>query len=202
MRRLLPLLGLLLAATVAFADNDKKPGLHEGANLPGPFHPYNVTGKHKGKFHCLVCQHGLNPTVMVVLRGAEVPAGEALTKLLKDLNEEVPRRRGVNLGSFVVFVADGLKDVVTEDGKRDKLVRQVEERIDKAAELNDGLHVPAALESPGYLKHYPFDEKAAVTVVLYKGLKVVASFSYPEADKVDGKAILDKVKEMTARDKK
>lgn len=49
-----------LAATIAavalslpaFAD-DLKSGPQVGARVPGPFHPFNVTGDHKGEKSCL-----------------------------------------------------------------------------------------------------------------------------------------------------
>ena len=43
-----------MAMTVAFAGEALKSGPQTGADIPGPFHPTNVTGAQAGKKHCLV----------------------------------------------------------------------------------------------------------------------------------------------------
>src|SRR5438552_12518183 len=40
--------------------------------LPGPFDSYNINGaKGKGRYHCLVCEFGHDPVVMVFVREPE-----------------------------------------------------------------------------------------------------------------------------------
>ena len=55
-------------------------GPQPGQEIPGPFQPFNATGKRQGKFHCLVCEHGLDPTVMIFAPAAE--PGAPFLKLL------------------------------------------------------------------------------------------------------------------------
>ena len=43
-----------VAMSVAFADDALKSGPQTGENIPGAFHPTNVTGAQAGKKHCLV----------------------------------------------------------------------------------------------------------------------------------------------------
>jgi len=43
-----------VAMSVAFADEALKSGPQTGENIPGAFHPTNVTGAQAGKKHCLV----------------------------------------------------------------------------------------------------------------------------------------------------
>ncbi len=43
-----------LAVTGVVADDALKSGPQEGKNIPGPFHPLNLTGSQAGKKHCLV----------------------------------------------------------------------------------------------------------------------------------------------------
>jgi hypothetical protein len=44
----------LLVASGVVAGGALKSGTPEGKNIPGPFHPLNVTGAQAGKKHCLV----------------------------------------------------------------------------------------------------------------------------------------------------
>src|SRR5438132_5326782 len=84
---------LLIAAAVVLAARalaaDPAPAADKPAELPGPFHPYNVTGdeKYRGTYHCLVSEHGLDPVVLVFVRGDE-PCGE-VKKLLAALDDAV-----------------------------------------------------------------------------------------------------------------
>jgi hypothetical protein len=43
-----------LVVTGAFAEDALKSGPQTGSNIPGPFHPLNVTGRAAGKKNCLV----------------------------------------------------------------------------------------------------------------------------------------------------
>ncbi|GEM_PF-4295920 len=45
---------LTAMVTIAFADDALKSGPQTGTNIPGPFHPTNLTGAQAGKKHCLV----------------------------------------------------------------------------------------------------------------------------------------------------
>ena len=43
-----------MAMSIALADDALKSGPQAGTNIPGAFHPTNVTGAQAGKKHCLV----------------------------------------------------------------------------------------------------------------------------------------------------
>ena len=51
----------------AYAEHIKS-GPQTGEKVPGPFHPINVTGEHKGEKFCLFCVNGENPVAMVFAR--------------------------------------------------------------------------------------------------------------------------------------
>src|SRR5437016_3568144 len=55
-----------------------------GKDLPGAFHPLNVTGPRKGNYHCLVSDYGLNPNVLIFSR--DLDFGNELKSLLKQLD--------------------------------------------------------------------------------------------------------------------
>src|SRR5262245_11428543 len=152
-KSVLPLLIALLVTAVSLADDEKKVGLNRGDDLPGPFRPYNVTGKFgertvkeiggkeravEGQYHCLVCERGLGPGVMIFARNADLGnPPEPLLKLLKELHTIVPKDRRTRLGAFAVFLSDELPDVVGHDDKSDEKRNSDEKRIELAKKLKD-----------------------------------------------------------------
>jgi hypothetical protein len=156
-------------------DPPARPGLQPGDDLPGPFQPYNITGKekHRGKFHCLVSENGLNPVVAVFVRGIDV--SDPVLKLLEKLDEFIPRNERIRLGGFVVFMSEGLMDVVKEDDEREKESAELNEKINKLK------YVAGALDSFSVVKPlYKLDDQAEVTVVLYNKYKVLLNRSFPK----------------------
>ncbi|MBY0527196.1 MAG: hypothetical protein K2R98_27620 [Gemmataceae bacterium] len=47
-------LAIAVLVSSAIGADDLKSGTPVGKNIPGPFHPLNVTGGQAGKKHCLV----------------------------------------------------------------------------------------------------------------------------------------------------
>jgi hypothetical protein len=170
------------------------------ADLPGPFHPYNVTGKHEGKFHSFVTAHDLDPAVLLFVN--DVFANDAkddaklkdddklkwLATLLKRLDNAVEKNRNARLAVFVVFLDDAkLKDVVTNDEEREARAKTL-----KAEWQKEGLkHVVFALDSKAHLAKYKLDDKADVTALLYRRYKVLARHDLPKAGLTD-----DAIKEI------
>ena len=73
--RVMPVVVVACAALVQ-AGEALKSGPPVGQFLPGSFQPFNLNGKTaKNRYHCLVCEFGLRPTVMVFAR--EHPAAQA-----------------------------------------------------------------------------------------------------------------------------
>src|SRR5262245_52629352 len=81
-----------------------KSGPQPGKPLPGSFHPFNVNGeKGKGKYHCLVCEYGLDPVVLVF---ADNPKDPQVIDLLKRLDALVKKEQKTSyLHSFAVFLS-------------------------------------------------------------------------------------------------
>jgi hypothetical protein len=166
-------------------------------DLPGPFHPFNVTGKHEGTFHSFVTAHDLDPAVLIFTSDLEV--GKPLEDLLRLLDGAVEKNRNARLAVFVVFLDDArLKDVVTDDDERDARARALKARWE-ALKLK---HVVFALDSKANLRwwvvrwykvrdKYVFDDKAETTVFLYRRYKVLARHDFPKGGLND-----DAVKEI------
>jgi hypothetical protein len=186
-------LALAVIVLAAAAPESKKAGLKPGNDLPGTFSPYNITGKHPGTFHCLVCENGLNPVALVFIRGADVDSGTRA--LLEQLEKAVKGNEKARVGGFAVFIDDQIKDLVSEDDKRDELVKKIEDASPKTERL------VLALESKKNLDKYPLDDNSAITVVLYNQLKVIdtKTFAKGKLDAAGVKALVDEAVEKLTK---
>src|SRR5437660_7078559 len=95
-----------------------KSGPQVGQEVPGPFHPMNVTGEQAGKKACLYCSNGPSPVAVVFARGVN----PQVAALLKKLDEATLNNGKASMGSFAVFCSDkegleaSLKDLAAKQG--------------------------------------------------------------------------------------
>jgi hypothetical protein len=169
---------LLVPAVVLAADppadgkSDAKSVLKPGADLPGVFLPYNVTGPYKGRFHSLISDYGPEPVVVIFARDLE--ASPAVKDLLQQLDQRIEKNPVSRLHAFAVFVSDDLPDVLTNDDKREELAKKLE---DQAVGL--GLkNVVVSLDSPKDVEKYALGD-ARTTVLLYNKFRVVTAHTLP-----------------------
>jgi hypothetical protein len=218
--------GLLLVASLRAGDEPKpeppkpdappaKDKAKQSDDLPGPFRPYNITGRavdrvnqeirkfrkgddknrepDRGTFHCLVSEHGLNPVVMVLVRGTD--PSPALLDLLKKLDAAVEKNRNARLASFVVFLTDRMVNdkiinLVEMDDEREQEAALIESRT-KNAELKN---LAVALDVfPTIQEQYKLQDKAEVTVLIYNKLKVLSTLAFgkDELDEAGVTKVLD-----------
>src|SRR5450631_1678449 len=95
----LMVVGSALLVAGVNAGGSLKSGPQAGQEVPGPFHPLNVTGEHAGKKACLYCVNSGNPVAVVFAREAT----PAVAKLLKQLDDATLKNSKVSMGSFAVF---------------------------------------------------------------------------------------------------
>ncbi|HZY84264.1 MAG TPA: hypothetical protein VFE78_05510 [Gemmataceae bacterium] len=189
MRRLLPLTAALVALAALAAGppaapkkDDKAAGpLAPGTNLPGPFHPFNVTGPFADHFHCPVSDHNLDPGVLVFTRDLEL--SPPLRKLLTGLDNAIDKNPAARLAATVTFLSDDLPNVVEDDDKRDELKARVQE-LAKSLGLK---HVVLGLDSKPDVEKYLRGENVAAAVVLYKKFQIVASHALPRDQITDAR---------------
>jgi hypothetical protein len=221
MRQRLLLVGLLVSAAVAVpawgpSAEIKKGPLAAGKNIPGSFHPYNVTARvippeemerkeeadkekekekepdkekkadtTQGKYHCLVTEYDLDPVVILFAHGLEKDA--AFGKLLQQLDAACTKHRADRLRAFVVFLFDDLTNVAAQDDQRAKAIKTVE-NVQNALKLSNVVLTIAARND---LAKYELDDTVALTVVMYRNLRIQASrtVSRDELDKENSPAI-------------
>jgi hypothetical protein len=189
---------LFLISARPLAAEDKKSD--DKGDLPGPFHPYNITGEYQGKFHCLVCDHGLFPGALVFIRGAD-PSKE-VQSLLTGLNEIAKKDEKARFEVFAIFLDSELNYSLTGDNKIDD---RRDELADKLRPLQKQLgldHTVFALEAEKNLKGFNLGEKDAVTVILYSKVKIVDRFAFEKLDAKDVDAILAAAREKLISKKK
>ena len=184
---LLVLLLSVVLLTVEMAAAADGPGLTQGSNLPGPFRPFNVANStYEGKFFCLICEHGLNPGVLIFVQNVKSVAQEApLAKLLRKLDTYALNNPKTRLRVFAVFLYADLPDMVpvndarAADAANDARVAHADElrTLQKTTDLRQ---VVLALDGATNLQKagYEIDPTAEVVVVLYDKLKVQKVFSY------------------------
>ena len=144
--------------TSVYAGGALKSGPQVGTEVPGPFHPLNVTGESAGKKACLYCINSGRPTAMIFAREAT----PAVAKLLKQLDDATVKNAKAEMGSFAVFCsgADGLDKALTKLAAEEKLKSLI-----------------LSIDNPAGPKGYNFAKEADVTVVLYKTIDQKDGFS-------------------------
>jgi hypothetical protein len=198
MRRRL-FLSLVLTASLfpvgplgAADDDDDAPKFPElGSAIPGPFHVLNVTGKAKGRYHCLVCRHGLHPTVAVFVRPnsdddmkiddwlKKLDEDAPLAKLLKKLDAAVEKNTDAALGAYAIFIANDKEEVPVQT----KL-----EKLPETLGLKRVTQAVADKLGQKQLEPWKLKPEAEVTVLLYTKHKVV-EFKTFERDKLTDKDV-------------
>jgi hypothetical protein len=138
-------------------------GPQTGEKVPGPFHPINVTGEHKGEKFCLFCVNGENPVAMVFAR----ENSPELAKLVKKIDACTVKNKEKSMGSFVVYLndKDGLDKEVAAMAEKEKIEKTV-----------------LAIDNPAGPKAYNVAKDADITVVLYVDRKVKANHAFKKGE--------------------
>ena len=181
MRRALPIILTVMvfwtASWEALAADDLKSGPQPGELVPGPFHFLNVNGPHASNPHCLVCEFGLRPVVLVFIR--DIPADKSpLSDLVQKLDEAVGRYKNAELRAGVIVLND---DFAKEDTRKEFL-RKLDSRV------KDLKHVVVAVDGAVGPEKYNISKEADVTVLLYNKHKIMGGFAFAK-DKLTDKDV-------------
>src|SRR5262249_44559962 len=194
----------------------KEGPLAAGKNLPGTFHPYNVTarektaeeleeadkdamekgeGKDKEKYteERYTSEGKFHCLVteydldpVVILFAHGLHDSEGFKELLTKLDAACTKYRVRRLRAFVVFLVDGATDITKDDGKRKELAAEVS-NLAKDLKLKN---VVLTLDTDSDLAKYKLG-KWALTTVRNRALRIRNShtFERDELDKKDAPAI-------------
>jgi hypothetical protein len=198
------LLALSAAGAVALgAGGALKSGPQPGSLLTNSFASLNLNGAHKDRYHCLVCEYGLNPVALVFAREQAEAKDPALEDLLKKLDQAVGRDQEGYLKSFVVFLSPAARSAITDSKITDpeQLVQEALAREALHARLQplaDSLkHVVVATYPEQGPPGYDIAKDAAVTVVLYVKHKVTANHAFAKG-KLTEQAVAQVLKSVDA----
>jgi hypothetical protein len=184
---------LLTAACSTWAADALKSGPQKGELIPASFHPFNVTGDRAGRYHCVICQQGLSPTVLIFAH--ELPEkDQPFAAFLKKLDVVVQKNLDYRLMGAVVFLTE------TKDDERAGFVKKVEE-FAKELEIK---HLILAVDSVPGPEAYKLSADADITVLPYFRHRITANFAFPK-DKMtdkDMEAMMAEVVKLVPQKKK
>lgn len=198
------------ASLVVAQDGELPSGPMKGAALPGPFDCFNINGKTaKGRNHCLVCEYGLQPVVMIFARERPEEKDGPLAQLLVKLDGLVDRSQDQGfLGGFAVFLSPDAQSSATQKTEDpNEIVREAKvrdalhARLAARAEGLKGMVIACMPEAP---KAYKLNPKADVTVIFYNRHKVLANWAFEEGKLTEDRIgqIIKTVEAAVAKGKK
>ncbi len=169
---------VLAAGQPPAAKDAKAATLAPGNNLPGPIHPYNVTGPNKGRYHSLLAEHGLDPIVIVFARNleSEDPNGPVM-ELLTQLDLAIEKNPKARLAVMAVSLSDTLPEVVGADVKSDERRRDIAGKLEALAAARSLKYVVLTLAGKDDVEKYHLDEKADATVVLANKYRILSVYA-------------------------
>jgi hypothetical protein len=162
----LALAGILLTCQIMPAQQPLRSSLQPGERIAAEFHCLNVTGKHAGKRHCLVCENGLSPVAMVFARSVDEP----LLRLLVQLDAATAKNAKSEMGSFVVFLSADA---------------ELPAQLKKLAGKHSLKHLVLSVYDPAGPDGFQVAKEADVTVVLYREFIVGANHAFKKGELSD-----------------
>jgi hypothetical protein len=157
-----------LALPLVYAQEKVVSGPQVGAEVPGPFHPLNVTGSAAGKKNCLYCAYGEAPVAVVFARDL-TPQVAALIKQIDATTGK--NKAATEMGSFAVFCSDD-----------EKLQKKLEDFAAKEKIEN----LVLSIDNPTGPAAYKIAKEADVTVVYYLERKVASNHAFRAGQLRDG----------------
>jgi hypothetical protein len=142
--------------------SDVVSGPQVGETVHG-FNPLNCTGEHAGEKHCLICQNGSNPVVIIF--GRELTP--ELTKLIQRIDRATDENKKNGMGSFVVLLSDS---------------DSLESELKAFAKKEKVQHSILTIDNPDGPQGYKIAQEAEVTVVLYKNQTVKANHAFKKGE--------------------
>jgi hypothetical protein len=154
---------VVMLATATWADEPLKSGPQVGQDMPGPFHPLNVTGDKAGEKNCLYCANGAAPVAVIFAR----ELNPNVTKLIKKIDACTIKNKKASMGSFVVFLSN-----------RESLAKEL-----KAMAAKESIKTTIlSIDNPAGPKDYKIAKDADVTVLLYTDFTVKSNHAFRKGE--------------------
>lgn len=177
-------LALLFASTVIAKEKAVESGPQAGQRL-GAFDVVKCAGEEAddipiGKKLCYRCQNGSRPQVMVFTRSTD----KKVVELVKQLDTHVKKYSEEQLRAFVSVMGESKASAEKSVGSLAKATKT----------KNIPYVVPVEFENGP--EDYSLNPKAEITIVVGNKSKVVKSFAFATADKMDVASVVKSVKSM------
>lgn len=166
-RNVLMSVGAVAVVTGVVMAAGLKSGPQTGEKVPGPFHPFNVTGEDAGQKQCLYCKNGDNPVVVIFSR---TPDDASTQKLIKAIDAATAKNEKAEMGSYVVYL--------TGDEKQESLIKEI-------AKKNDLKKIILSIDDAQGPSKYDISKDADVTVLLYTERVVKANHTFAKGKITD-----------------
>ena len=163
----LAVVALGLCLPLVYAQDKLVSGPQVGTDVPGPFHPLNVTGEAAGKKNCLYCAYGEAPVAVVFARELT----PQVASLIKQIDATTVKNKGKDMGSFAVFCSDDEK---------------LEAKLKEFAAKEKIESIVLTIDNPTGPKDYKIAKDADVTVVYYSDRKVASNHAFRTGELKDG----------------
>jgi hypothetical protein len=159
-------LGVALTYSTVNAQDKLKSGPQVGDEVPGPFHPLNITGSAAGKKNCLYCSAGDSPVAVVFARSLT----PQVKTLIKQLDQATVKNSAKEMCSFAVFCSDNEKlgDELKAFAEGEKLSKLV-----------------LSIDNPAGPTKYKIASDADVTVMFYDARVVKATHAFRTGELTD-----------------
>jgi hypothetical protein len=157
---------LALTGISVMAQQGLKSGPQVGEEVPGPYHPLNVTGPYAGKKQCLFCKHGASPVAVVFARELT----PEVTDLLKKLDDATAKNKDAKMGSYAVFCNDDEK---------------LQGNLKDVAEKQKLTSLPLTVDNASGPADYSIAKDADVTVILYREFTVKSNYAFRKGELKD-----------------
>ncbi len=152
-------------------------------------HPFN--GKFANRFHCLVCENDIHPTLLLFLKEPADGQEKALESLFGKLDELIDKYQAMEkypevstFAVFAVFLSPAAQTSLNNPNEPDaaKLVKEATDRRALYRRMTEWAgkvkKVVIATTIPDAVKAYKINPMASLTGIYYETLDVKANFAF------------------------
>ena len=187
------LLGLTLSSAALGQGGGTQSGLLPPAKMPHAFDVYTFNGKNAERFHCLVCENDINPTLLLFLKEPADGKGKAIEALFAKLDDLLEKYQAMekypdvaNFAVYAVFLSPAAQTSLNNPKEPDaaKLVKEATDRRALYQRMKEWAgkvkKVVVACAIPEAAKGYKINAAANVTGIYYDSLDVQENFAFDE----------------------
>lgn len=182
--------------------------------MPHSFQIHTFNGKNANRFHSIVCENDVHPTVLLILKEPAEGKGKALESLLAKLDGLIDKYQVMDkypevttLAAYAVFIDPAAQTSLTKPEETDPaalvkeatdrraLYARIKEWSEKPKKVIVGVTVPEWLDKKPEQKSdgYKINPAASLTGFYYDGLTVLENFSFDTFTDADVDPIIAKV---------